>query len=177
MKVRLSRRLLLKGAGASVALPLLEAMVPAKAHAQATEPKRLVMLHWPQGCDFGASDWSPGTEAVFFPTAAGAGWTMTKNLKPLEPHRADFNLLSGISYGPLERKEESHDHAIALFTGYPHLAGKVGIAQGPSVDHVAGKAIGAGIDAMSSDPPPDDGSGIVIRERIRPETPDAPVNQ
>ena len=40
-----------------------------------------------------------------------------------------------------------------------------------------GKAIGAGIDAMSSDPPPDDGSGIVIRERIRPETPDAPVNQ
>ena len=42
---------------------------------------------------------------------------------------------------------------------------------------LTGKAIGAGIDAMSSDPPPDDGSGIVIRERIRPETPDAPVNQ
>ncbi len=144
MKPRLSRRLLLKGAGAAVALPLLEAMVPRAAHAQATEPKRLVLMHWPQGCDFGASDWSPGTEAVFFPTAAGAGWTMTKNLKPLEPHRADFNLLSGITYGPLERKEESHDHAIAVFTGYPHAAGRVGVSQGPSVDQVAGKAIGAG---------------------------------
>lgn len=41
---------------------------------------------------------------------------------------------------------------------------------------LTGKAIGAGIDAMSSEPP-DDGSGIVVRERIRRETNDAPVDQ
>jgi len=33
---------------------------------------------------------------------------------------------------------------------------------------LTGKAIGAGIDAMSSDPEPADHSGIVIRERISP---------
>ncbi|MBL8952236.1 MAG: DUF1552 domain-containing protein [Myxococcaceae bacterium] len=138
----LSRRTLLRGAGVGLALPLLEAMLPRKAAAQTVAPTRLVLLHWPQGCDFGASDWSPGNEGIFFPTAAGASWPMTKCLMPLAPHRADFNLLSGICYGPLERKEESHDHAIALFTGAPHPVGRVGVSQGPSVDQVAARAIG-----------------------------------
>lgn len=142
MKPRLSRRLLLRGAGATVALPLLEAMVPRNASAQTMEPTRLILLHWPQGCDFGSSDWSPGTEGVFFPTTAGSGWGVTENLMPLDPYRNDFNLVSGLTYGPLELKEESHDHAIALFTGFPHPAGKVGVSQGPSVDQVAAKAIG-----------------------------------
>lgn len=140
----LSRRWVLRGAGVSIALPLLEAMVPRRANAQSAEPKRLVIVHWPQGCDFGTSDWSPGNEAIWFPTAGGANWPMTKCLVPLEPHRADFNLLSGITYGPLERKEESHDHAIALFTGHPHPPGRVGVSQGPSVDQVAARAIGQG---------------------------------
>ena len=39
---------------------------------------------------------------------------------------------------------------------------------------LTGKAIGAGIDAMSSKPEESDGSGIVIRERIRPATESAP---
>ena len=142
MTHRLSRRLVLRGAGASVALPLLEAMLPRRADAQASEPQRLVIVHWPQGCDFGASDWSPGNEAVWFPTATGAAWQMTRCLAPLAPHKADFNILSGLTYGPLERKEESHDHAIALFTGYPHPAGRVGVSQGPSVEQVAARSIG-----------------------------------
>ncbi len=139
----LSRRTLLRGAGTALALPLLEAMLPKSAAAQTMNPTRLVLLHWPQGCDFGASDWSPGTEGIWYPTAAGANWPMSKCLMPLASYRADFNLLSGICYGPLERKEESHDHAIALFTGAPHPAGRVGVSQGPSVDQVAARALGA----------------------------------
>lgn len=142
MKDPLSRRTLLRGAGVTLALPLLEAMLPRRASAQTAEPKRLVLVHWPQGCDFGASDWSPGTEAVWFPTQAGPNWQATNGLAPLMPHKADFNVLSGICYGALERKEESHDHAIALFTGAPHPAGRVGVSQGTSVDQVAAQAIG-----------------------------------
>ena len=56
MKDPLSRRTLLRGAGVTLALPLLEAMLPRRASAQTAEPKRLVLVHWPQGCDFGASD-------------------------------------------------------------------------------------------------------------------------
>lgn len=33
---------------------------------------------------------------------------------------------------------------------------------------LTGKAVGAGIDALAPDPADDDGSGIVVRERIRP---------
>ena len=36
---------------------------------------------------------------------------------------------------------------------------------------LTGKALGAGIDAMAAKPAPADGSGIVVRERIAPETP------
>lgn len=133
---------MLRGAGVTLALPLLEAMLPARASAQAVEPTRLVLLHWPQGCDFGASDWSPGTEGVWFPTTTGANWQATKTLAPLMQHKADVNLLSGICYGPLERKEESHDHAIALFTGAPHPVGRVGVSVGASVDQVAARALG-----------------------------------
>ena len=74
----LSRRLLLKGAGAALALPLLEAMLPRKATAQAMQPTRLMLLHWPQGCDFGSSDWTPGNEGVFYPPQTGASWPIKR---------------------------------------------------------------------------------------------------
>lgn len=36
---------------------------------------------------------------------------------------------------------------------------------------LTGKALGAGIDALTPSPAPDDGSGLIIRERIRPASP------
>jgi hypothetical protein len=46
----LSRRRLLAGSGAFLTLPLLEALVPSRALANGTsDPRRLVMIHWPNG--------------------------------------------------------------------------------------------------------------------------------
>lgn len=55
--VRLSRRTLLRSAGACLSLPLLDAMVPLRAAAQAATPKRFVSLFYPCGTD--PSAWNP----------------------------------------------------------------------------------------------------------------------
>lgn len=54
---RISRRALLRSTGACLALPLLDAMLPRFARAQATAPKRFVSLFYPCGTDPGA--WEP----------------------------------------------------------------------------------------------------------------------
>jgi hypothetical protein len=54
----LSRRMLLRGAGASVALPLLDAMIPAGFAKSASRPvKRLSYVYMPMGCEH--SRWIP----------------------------------------------------------------------------------------------------------------------
>jgi len=62
MKKALSRRTLLRGAGAAVALPLLDAMVPALTADEATEAepsklRRLSYIYMPMG--FNPSEWTP----------------------------------------------------------------------------------------------------------------------
>lgn len=53
----LARRTLLRGAGAALALPFLEAMVPRRAHAQNAAPKRFIGFFYPCGTD--PRDWNP----------------------------------------------------------------------------------------------------------------------
>ena len=53
----LSRRTLLKGVGATVALPLLDAMTPALARANGTRPLRLAFTYIPNGVTM--EQWTP----------------------------------------------------------------------------------------------------------------------
>ena len=63
---RLSRRTLLRGVGAAMALPLLESMVPrsALAAAAAAPPTRIAWVFVPNGVN----------RAAWMPSAEGAGW-------------------------------------------------------------------------------------------------------
>ena len=54
---RLSRRTLLRSAGACLALPMLDAMCPARSQAQAAAAKRFISLFYPCGTD--PSAWNP----------------------------------------------------------------------------------------------------------------------
>jgi hypothetical protein len=83
--LRLSRRSVLRGTGVAIALPWLEAMVaPRKAHAAA--PKRFVSFFSPNG--YIRDAWTPtGTETAF---------TLSRTLKPLEPHKGDIVVLDGV---------------------------------------------------------------------------------
>src|SRR5918912_4292282 len=76
----LSRRTFLRGAGALVGLPLLDAMVPALGWARGARPKpptRLGFVYVPNGMVM--SSWTPAT--------TGTDFTFTPILKPLESFR------------------------------------------------------------------------------------------
>jgi len=103
----LARRTLLKAAGVSIALPLLDAMLPvglrADAKAAAMSPKRLLLIGRPLG--FHAP--------FFFPEKAGKDYEATRYLKKLAEHRDQFTVFSGISHRGYPGGHGTHP---ALFT-------------------------------------------------------------
>ncbi len=82
---RISRRQMLRGLGAAIALPLLDCMagIPAP-----SKPKRSVFLYIPNGVN--TLTWQIDK--------AGADYTFTKPLQPLEKHRADITPISGLHH-------------------------------------------------------------------------------
>ena len=84
----LSRRTLLRGAGVALALPWLERMSPlARAMSTVGEiPKRAVFTFW--GLGLNGRDYTP--------SAPGPDYPMTPILKPLEAHRKDFTVITGL---------------------------------------------------------------------------------
>jgi Protein of unknown function (DUF1552) len=85
----LSRRTLLKGAGASLALPLLDAMIPAGtalAQTAAAAPPRLGFVYFPHGAL--QDEWQP--------SKTGQGFEFPFIVKPLEPFREYLTVISGL---------------------------------------------------------------------------------
>ena len=81
----LSRRAVLRGAGAAVALPLLDAMIP-RAAAASRPPARLGFFYLGTG-------WNT---RELFPRTPGPKHETTRLLAPLEPHRGRFTVLQGM---------------------------------------------------------------------------------
>jgi len=89
----LSRRTVLRGAGASIALPLLDAMIPAAtalAQTAAAAKPRLAFIYFPHGAIM--DHWTPARE--------GADFEMSPILKPLEPFRSKLTIVSGLENRP-----------------------------------------------------------------------------
>ncbi len=86
-KRALPRRTFLRGMGAAVALPMLDAMAPALSAATAAPP-RLGFIYVSNGVI--QDQWNPA--------ATGAGFAFTPILKPLEPLREHLNILSGLAH-------------------------------------------------------------------------------
>jgi hypothetical protein len=85
----LSRRAVLRGAGAAIALPLLDAMIPAAtalADTAAAVKPRLGFVYFPHGAVM--DRWKP--EAV------GTDFVFPQILKPLEPHRKHTTVVTGL---------------------------------------------------------------------------------
>jgi hypothetical protein len=60
----LSRRTMLRGLGAGIALPLLEGMLPAKESDASKFPTRMAFVYAPNGKHM--AEWSPETEGAGF---------------------------------------------------------------------------------------------------------------
>jgi len=83
----LSRRTMLRGMGAAVALPLLDSMLPAQTPL-AKPTVRLGFVYLPHGAIM--NQWTPSAE--------GAGFEFSPILKPLEPLRDYVNVISGLGH-------------------------------------------------------------------------------
>lgn len=87
----LSRRHVLRGLGASIALPMLDCMRPMRAMAKSAEggsPRRAVFIYLPNGVN--TLDYQILEE--------GEGYGFSRSLKPLERHRANLTPISGLHH-------------------------------------------------------------------------------
>ena len=106
-KMALPRRTFLRGMGATLALPLLDAMVPAlsaMARTAANPVPRLGFLYIPLGTVH--QNWTP--------TTVGAGFELSPILSPLAPVRDQINVLSGLAHREADSQGDgSNPHARA----------------------------------------------------------------
>ncbi|QDT66685.1 DUF1552 domain-containing protein [Calycomorphotria hydatis] len=87
----LDRRHVLRGGGAALALPMLEAMTPHRLFAstqEAEKPKRSVFIYIPNGVN--GMQWQP--------TGSGRDFKLSRSLQPLAKHRDDFTVFSGLHH-------------------------------------------------------------------------------
>ncbi len=133
----LSRRTVLRGLGAGIALPFLDAMCPAFASTGAAKQLRLAFVYVPNGIIM--SEWTPAGE--------GPLMDLPGTLRPLAAYRENLLLLSGLTQNTGRAMGDGPgDHARAAatyLTGvHPKKTGGADIQAGVSVDQVAAQSIG-----------------------------------
>jgi hypothetical protein len=144
---KLPRRSFLRGLGTIVALPALDAMMPAFARANSAELKALVRIGFayvPNGIIM--RDWTP--------KALGGDFEFTRILKPLEALREDILVLSGLDShtgNALGDGPGDHARAGASFLTGVHCRKTAGadIRGGISVDQAAAAKL-SGVTRFSS---------------------------
>jgi len=136
----LSRRTFLRGVGAAIALPMLDAMVPAFASAAKISPSpvRTSFVYVPNGIVM--DNWTP--------KAAGKAFEITRILQPLEPFREKMLVISGLmdnNANALGDGGGDHARAAASFltASHPKKTGGSDIHVGISVDQVIAQATGS----------------------------------
>lgn len=89
-KLLLSRRTLLRGVGAAIALPAMESLIPSAMAAATLEnrPRRLSVFYIPNGLHM----------PQFTPATAGKNYQLTPILEPLARHRDKFSVITGLAH-------------------------------------------------------------------------------
>ena len=136
-KKHLSRRTVLRGAGACVGLPLLDAMTPAGvawANTPAgSAPHRMAFVGFPMGAII--SKWSPAQE--------GKDYEISPILEPLAKYRSHLTIVSGLRNKPAESPEP---HGLIERTWLscvaPDDAGVISADAGVTADQMAARHIG-----------------------------------
>lgn len=129
---RISRRTVLRGFGATLALPFLEVMGGRTAAAATgkVDPPRLACFYIPGGIN----------HYHWYPEDTGLDYTISKSHEPLARHRERFSVLSGLSH--IEGRISGHVHPYNWLTGH-----NINLTPGAhtntiSMDQVAAKYVG-----------------------------------
>ncbi|MCP5119312.1 MAG: DUF1552 domain-containing protein, partial [bacterium] len=130
----------LRGVGTTLALPLLEAMIPAARAAEefpAAAPVRMAFIFFPNGAIM--PNWKPQGDET--------DWKLSQTLEPLEPHKEQVTVFTGLTqHHGRANGDGAGDHARcagSFLTGaQPLKTAGANIKVGVSVDQAAAKAIG-----------------------------------
>jgi len=131
MNTRISRRTMLKGIGATLALPLLEAMLPA---ALSRFPVRMAHLYMPNGIQ--PDMWTPAT--------AGADFTLSPTLSPLAAVKNDILVLTDL-WNAASNTGDGHyvkTSGYLTSTTITRTTGEELNSNGVSMDQVAARKVG-----------------------------------
>jgi hypothetical protein len=136
-KKHISRRVVLRGAGAAIALPLLDAMSPAGVAwgqtAAGKIPHRLAFVGFPHGA----------VMRHFKPEQTGRDYEMPRILEPLAPYREQMTIVTGLRNKPAE-SPEPHEFIERTWLSCvsPKEAGVIGPDAGVTIDQFATRHIG-----------------------------------
>ena len=134
-KKALPRRTLLRGIGAAVALPLLDAMVPALTAARATPARpvrRLGYVFIPMGSD--TNRWTPPGEDTLE--------QLSPILRPLEPHNDHLTALTNMALKNAYPGTHATSNSAYLSCAKAKLTESSDYYLGTTVDQIAAKHIG-----------------------------------
>lgn len=147
-KRHLSRRAVLRGAGATLALPLLDSMIPAQTplRKSAASPRsRLVCLEMVHG----SAGSSESGKHYWTPTHTGANFELPYILEPLAPFRQHLTLITGADVRPAEAfapNEVGADHfrssAVFLTGAHPRQTAGADVFNGVSIDQLYAQRFG-----------------------------------
>jgi hypothetical protein len=139
----LSRRTVIKGAGVTLALPLLEAMIPAAtalAQTAAVPKMRMGFFYIPHGAIMGNTVHGPQMDR-WTPSGAGADFTLSPILASLEPHKKYVT-----SFGNLQNNAMVGGvHSLAPATwlsGTKPDRGSRGASMSTTLDQIVARQIG-----------------------------------
>jgi len=136
-KAHLSRRTFLRGAGVTLALPLLESMIPAATLLGQTAAKprtRLGAIYFPHGAIM----------PLWTPAAEGAGFELTPILQPLKPFYSQINIISDLrhanAYGSGATANHNRSAAAYLSGAFAETGAQPSL--GITLDQIAAQKIG-----------------------------------
>jgi hypothetical protein len=149
-KKHLSRRTVLRGFGATLALPLLDSMVPAQTPLRKTAAvgktrfAAIEMVHGAAG-----STIDGGAKHYWSPQKTGADFELTPTLRSLEPYRDYLTIISDTDLNnarALSPNEEGADHtrssAVFLTAAHPKMTEGSDIFLGTSIDQIYAEKAG-----------------------------------
>jgi hypothetical protein len=135
---RITRRSLLRAAGVSLPLPWLEAMQPLHADQSGPPPVRTLFFYTPNGMYM--PSWTPEAE--------GRLEKLPEILRPLEPHLADFSVLSNLANMEayrdrgVSRAAHAPNSGCFLTCSSPRVTIGSDVRSGISVDQVIARELG-----------------------------------
>ena len=150
----ISRREVLRGLGATVTLPFLDAMVPAgrvrskSRDAPADDPTRLVCIEMVHG-SAGSNEWG-ATQNLWSPATVGRDFDLSPtSMSPLEPFQDYLTIISNTDVQGAEAeipKEIGGDHfrssAVFLTQAHPKQTESSDVAAGTSLDQLYANRFG-----------------------------------